>query len=67
MIKAWFTNANTNAKENNVHRSNSNTRKARYAATVKDSQTFSKMAGASEALAAVSLLFMAFVYRVLKG
>ena len=41
-------------------------KKARYAGAVKDSQTFSKMAVESAALAAVSLLFVVFQCEVLK-
>lgn len=59
--------ANANARANDVHTSNTNTTLTRYAGAVKDSQTFSKMAVKSEALASVSLLFVVFQYRVLKG
>ena len=56
--------ANANARANDVHTSNSNATLTRYAGAVKDSQTFSKMAVKSEALASVSLLFVVFQYRV---
>ena len=59
--------ANANARANDVHTSNSNATLTRYAGAVKDSQTFSKMAVKSEALASGSLLFVVFQYRVLKG
>ena len=51
---------NTNAKVNVVHMCNTNARKARYAGPDKDSQTFSKMADESEALAAVKSIFRGF-------
>ena len=47
--------ANANARANNVHTSNANSRKARHAGAVKDSQTFSKIADEGKALAAISL------------
>ena len=56
--------ANANARANDVHTSNSNATLTRYVGAVKDSQTFSKMAVKSEALASVSLLFVVFQYRV---
>ena len=59
--------SNANARANDVHTSNSNAKNARYAGAVKDSQTFSKMAVESKALASVSLLFVVFQYRVLDG
>ena len=61
--------ANVNAEANDVvHTSNANSRKARYAGAVKDSQTFSRIADEGNALAAISLLFAAVPkYRVLKG
>ena len=51
---------NTNAKVKALHVCNTNARKARYAGAVKDSQTFSKMADVSEALAAVKVIFRGF-------
>lgn len=52
--------ANANARANDVHTSNSNATLTRYAGAVKDSQTFSKMADESEALATVKSIFRGF-------
>ena len=51
---------NANAKVKAIHTCNTKAREARCAGAVKDSQTFSKMADESEALAAVKSIFCGF-------